>query len=96
MPDLFNHSTLEMSTEPLRSAVGGVAWSDILVNRIAVIAFIVLLIGFMIFVTFFDIKRMIPTEPEKQGTIVTKFNLQRIAAQERARHESETKNQPED
>ena len=60
------------------------------------IFFIAVLIGFMIFVTFFDIKRMIPTEPEKQGTIVTKFNLQRIAAQERTRHESETKNQPED
>ena len=55
------------------------------------ILFISVLIGFMLFVTVFDIKRMIPVKPEKPGTLVTKFNLPQIEAQERLRHESETK-----
>lgn len=42
--------------------------------------FIFVLIGFMLYVTFFDIKRLIPEEPEEPGTIMTEYNMQRIGS----------------
>ena len=44
MPELFNSSTLEMSTSPLARAASGLAWGDVLSNRIVVIAVLVLLV----------------------------------------------------
>lgn len=43
--------------------------------------FIFVLIGFMVFVTFFDIKRLIPAEAEKQGRIVTESNMNQMEKQ---------------
>ena len=42
--------------------------------------FIFVLIGFMLYVTFFDIKRLIPEEPEEPGTIMTEYNMHKIGS----------------
>ena len=39
------------------------------------IVFVVILIGFMIFVTIFDIKRLLPAEAEQQGRIIDESNM---------------------
>lgn len=39
------------------------------------IAFVVILIGFMVFVTFFDIQRLLPAEAEKPGRILNQNNM---------------------
>lgn len=44
MPELFSQSTLHMSTSPLAQAASGYLWSEVLVNRIAVIVALVLLV----------------------------------------------------
>lgn len=44
MPELFYSSTLEMSTSPLVWAASGLAWGDVLSNRIVVIAVLVLFV----------------------------------------------------
>ena len=44
MPELFQQGTLEMSTTPLESAAQSVLWGDVTVNRVAVIAVLVLLV----------------------------------------------------
>ena len=44
MPEIFSQSTLEMSTSPLTQAASGLLWSEVLVNRIAVLAAVVLLV----------------------------------------------------
>ena len=44
MPDLFNHSTLEMSTSPLAQEASSLLWGEVTVNRIAVVVAIVLLV----------------------------------------------------
>ena len=37
--------------------------------------FVLVLIGFMLFVTFFDIKRLLPAEAEKQGKIIREADM---------------------
>jgi len=44
MPELFNQSTLEMSTSPLTQEAAGLLWGEVTVNRIAVIVVLVLLV----------------------------------------------------
>ena len=44
MPELFYSSNLEMSLTPLSRAAAGLSWGDVLSNRIAVVAVLVLLI----------------------------------------------------
>ena len=39
------------------------------------IVFVVILIGFMIFVTIFDIKRLLPVEAEQPGKIIDEQNM---------------------
>ena len=39
------------------------------------IVFVVILIGFMVFVTFFDIKRLLPAEAEEPGMILNEKNM---------------------
>lgn len=44
MPELFYQGTLQMSTSPLVQAASGLLWSEVVVNRIAVIVALVLLV----------------------------------------------------
>lgn len=44
MPELFSSSTLHMSTSPLSGGAAGVMWGDLLSNRIAIMAALVLLV----------------------------------------------------
>ena len=55
MPELFQSSNLEMSLTPLSQATAGLAWGDVLSNRIAAIAVLVLLV-----VELQDIIRVFP------------------------------------
>ena len=41
------------------------------------IAFVVILIGFMVFVTFFDIQRLLPAEAEEPGKILNQENMKK-------------------
>lgn len=44
MPELFYSSTLEMSLTPLSGVSAGLSWGDVLSNRIAIIAVLILLV----------------------------------------------------
>lgn len=44
MPELFYSSTLEMSLSPLSGVSAGLSWGDVLSNRIAMIAVLILLV----------------------------------------------------
>jgi len=57
--------------------------------------FVFILIGFMLFVTFFDIKRMIPVEPEKRGVVITEDDMKKNQGQE-PENEPDKKKQPQD
>ncbi len=53
------------------------------------IAFVVILIGFMIFVTFFDIQRLLPAEAEEPGRILDKNDMKQEELQKKSAPEKE-------
>lgn len=55
LEDLIRTSTLEMSAVPIPPSAGGLAWGDLLVNRLIVVAAV-----FLFLITFRDIIRILP------------------------------------
>lgn len=69
MPELFYQGTLEMSTSPLAQAASGLLWSEVLVNRIAVIIALALLV--------IEIRDIILLGPSLlRGVVIWKANLE--------------------
>ena len=69
MPELFYQGTLQMSTSPLTQAASGLLWSEILVNRIAVIVALVLLV--------IEIRDIILLAPSLfRGLVIWKANVE--------------------